>query len=131
MRSTDGSRVRTRSALVLISTLIGLLFTAGGLNVGFILGMVGSIMGLVWKPREKSAPTVPAPTEVSQPPRDSGERRRRAEREAPLNLSAAVTTSAEVRASPTFVLEFLNDFIGLRKSQESDTCWKPNVDWPR
>ena len=60
MRSTDGFRVRTGSALVLIFTLVVLLFTAGGLNVGFILGMVGSIMGLVWKPREKSAPTVPA-----------------------------------------------------------------------
>ena len=72
MRSTDRSRVRTGSVLVLIFTLVGLLFTAGGLIVGFILGIAGSIMGLVWKPHEKAAPTVPAPTvsapsEVSQP----------------------------------------------------------------
>ena len=62
MRSTDRSRVRTGSVLVLIFTLVGLLFTAGGLIVGFILGIAGSIMGLVWKPHEKAAPTVPAPT---------------------------------------------------------------------
>src|SRR2546428_11737954 len=60
MRSTDRSRVRTGSVLVLIFTLVGLLITAGGLIVGFILGMAGSIMGLVWKPHEKPTPTVPA-----------------------------------------------------------------------
>jgi len=67
MRSNDKSRVRTGSVLVLVFTLVGALFTAGGLIVGFFLGVAGSIMGLVWKPHEKPAPAAAGSSEVSQP----------------------------------------------------------------
>ena len=92
MRSTDRSRVRTGSVLVLIFTLVGLLFTAGGLIVGSILGIAGSIMGLVWSLTRRLHRRFLHLPRFPNSPRDSGERRRRAEREAPLNLGAAVPT---------------------------------------
>jgi hypothetical protein len=60
MNSSDVGRVRTGSVLVLIFLLVGALFTFGGAVIGFLLALIGSILGLTWHP---SAPTPqPAPT---------------------------------------------------------------------
>ncbi|HEV2225247.1 MAG TPA: hypothetical protein VGR56_00420 [Nitrososphaerales archaeon] len=61
MNSSNKSKVRTGSVLVLLFTLIGALFTLGGFLIGFILGLIGSIMGLVWKPSEAMPPPPPPP----------------------------------------------------------------------
>jgi len=52
MNSDTKSRVRTGAVLVLVFAIVGALFTAGGLFIGFILALVGSILGLVWKGSE-------------------------------------------------------------------------------
>jgi hypothetical protein len=59
MNSSEKSRVRTGSILVLIFALVGAIFTFGGLVVGFILALIGSILGLTWNP---SAVMPPPPT---------------------------------------------------------------------
>ena len=59
--SPETGRVRTGSVLVLIFTIVGALFTFGGIIVGFILALIGSILGLTWKPSVPVAPP-PAPT---------------------------------------------------------------------
>lgn len=60
MNSSVRSRVRTGSIIVLVFTLVGAPFTAAGLIVGLLLGIVGSILGLTWKPAVE-APTPPPP----------------------------------------------------------------------
>jgi len=52
INSGDPSRVRTGSILVLILSILSL-FTGGGFIIGFILALIGSILGLVWKPSEQ------------------------------------------------------------------------------
>ncbi len=61
MNSSDTSRVRTGSILVLVFLLIGALFTVGGFVIGFVLALVGSILGLTWKPSMPMAPPPPPP----------------------------------------------------------------------
>ena len=60
MNSSERSRVRTGAVLVLVLTIIGAIFTVGGFVIGFILALIGSILGLTWKPSE-SMPPPPAP----------------------------------------------------------------------
>jgi len=48
MNSTDVSKVHIWSIIALIFTIIGLA-NGGGFIIGFILGLVGSILGLVYK----------------------------------------------------------------------------------
>ncbi|MCS7125343.1 MAG: hypothetical protein NZ929_00290 [Aigarchaeota archaeon] len=52
INSGDPSKVRTGSILVLIFSILSLL-TGGGFIIGFILALIGSILGLTWKPSEK------------------------------------------------------------------------------
>src|SRR3989454_942341 len=62
------------------------------------------------------------------PPRDSGERRRRAESEAPLNLGAAVAT-VRGKSFGLFRHGIPKRFYRVeQESGECDPCWKPNVD---
>jgi len=60
MNSSERSRVRTGAILVLILTIVGAFFTIGGFVIGFILALIGSILGLTWKPTV-SMPPPPAP----------------------------------------------------------------------
>lgn len=62
INSGDPSRVRTGSILVLIFSILSL-FTGGGFIIGFILALVGSILGLVWRPSElrRGPPSPPPP----------------------------------------------------------------------
>jgi hypothetical protein len=62
MNSSEKSKVRTGAILVLVLTIIGALFTVGGFVIGFILALIGSILGLTWKP---TAPMPPPPAPSS------------------------------------------------------------------
>ncbi len=48
INSTDANQIRTWSVIGLVFTLIGIV-SGGGFVIGFILGLVGSIMGLTHK----------------------------------------------------------------------------------
>jgi len=50
-------KVKTGGILVLIFSILSI-FTGGGFFIGFILGLVGGILALVWKP--PAQPTQPA-----------------------------------------------------------------------
>jgi len=61
IHSGEKDKVRTGSILVLIFSILSLFVGGrGGFIIGFILGLVGSILGLTWKPAE--APPPPPPT---------------------------------------------------------------------
>lgn len=62
MNSDTKSRVRTGAVLVLIFAIVGALFTAGGLFIGIILALIGSILGLMWKGPEPTQMPSAAPT---------------------------------------------------------------------
>ncbi|MCP8309494.1 MAG: hypothetical protein H3Z53_06535 [archaeon] len=58
INSTDRGKVRNGSIIVLIFSIIGLILGAG-FFIGPILGLVGSILGLTWKPTEAPPPPPP------------------------------------------------------------------------
>lgn len=49
INSAEPSRVKTGSILVLVFSIISFL-SGGGFYIGLILGLVGGILGLVWRP---------------------------------------------------------------------------------
>ncbi|MEM1583633.1 MAG: hypothetical protein QXF28_03445 [Nitrososphaerota archaeon] len=60
VNSSNPSRVRTGSIIVLVFSILSLL-SGGGFIVGFILALIGSILGLVWKPYEEKGRLPPPP----------------------------------------------------------------------
>ncbi len=48
--SGEPSKVRIGSILVLIFSILSLFIVGGGFFIGFILGLIGGILGLTWKP---------------------------------------------------------------------------------
>jgi len=63
------SSVKAGSIMGLIFGLLSLLEIAGGLYIGFILALIGAILGLVWKPPAAPAPApAPPPTPPTPPP---------------------------------------------------------------
>jgi hypothetical protein len=61
MNSSDKSRVRTGAILVLVFSILSWFGAFGGLFIGFILGLIGAILGLTWNPptTEKAPPPAP------------------------------------------------------------------------
>jgi len=60
MYSEKTEMVRTGSILVLVFSLISSIFTLGGFIVGFVLCLIGSILGLTWEPEvAKEPPPLP------------------------------------------------------------------------
>jgi len=60
INSGEKGKVRTGSILVLIFSILSLFVGGtGGFVIGFILCLVGSILGLTWKPAEKPPPPPP------------------------------------------------------------------------
>lgn len=49
INTVNPSRVKTGSIIVLIFSIVSF-FSGGGFFIGMILGIVGGILGLVWKP---------------------------------------------------------------------------------
>ncbi|MBS7621927.1 hypothetical protein KEJ32_07445 [Candidatus Bathyarchaeota archaeon] len=60
INSGEPSKVRTGSIIVLIFSILSL-FIGGGFIIGFILALVGSILGLVWKPSGERGRLPPPP----------------------------------------------------------------------
>jgi hypothetical protein len=62
INSGEKSKVRTGSILVLIFSILSWIGAAGGFVIGFLLGLIGAILGLTWNPStpEQKAPP-PAP----------------------------------------------------------------------
>ncbi|MEM2738969.1 MAG: DUF6114 domain-containing protein, partial [Candidatus Bathyarchaeia archaeon] len=58
--SGEQGKVKTGSIIVLIFSILSLFVGGtGGFVIGFILGLVGSILGLTWKPSEETPPPPP------------------------------------------------------------------------
>ncbi|MEO3993529.1 MAG: DUF4064 domain-containing protein [Desulfurococcaceae archaeon TW002] len=51
--SGEPGKVKTGSILVLIFSILSLFTVGGGFFIGFILGLIGGILGLIWKPPVK------------------------------------------------------------------------------
>jgi len=62
MNAVEKSKVTTGSILVLVFTIIGAVFTLGGFIIGFILALIGSILGLTWKPPVPMSSAPPPPS---------------------------------------------------------------------
>ncbi|MEM3565622.1 MAG: hypothetical protein QXK47_02120 [Candidatus Bathyarchaeia archaeon] len=63
INSGERDKVRTGSIIVLIFSILNLIFGSGGFFIGFILGLIGGILGLIWKPGARAeAPPPPPPT---------------------------------------------------------------------
>jgi hypothetical protein len=60
INSGEKSKVRTGSIMVLIFSILSL-FTASGFYIGFILGLIGGILGLIWKPEARAEAPPPPP----------------------------------------------------------------------
>jgi len=59
MNSEDKSKVRTGAVLVLIFSILSWVGAAGGIFIGFLLGLIGSILGLTWNPSRYESPPPP------------------------------------------------------------------------
>jgi hypothetical protein len=59
MNSEDKGRVRTGAILVLIFSILSWFGAAGGIFIGFLLGLIGSILGLTWNPSRYETPPPP------------------------------------------------------------------------
>jgi len=60
INSGEREKVRTGSILVLIFSILSLFVGGtGGFIIGFILSLIGSILGLTWKPSEEAPPPPP------------------------------------------------------------------------
>lgn len=60
INSGERDKVKTGSIIVLIFSILSLFAGGtGGFVIGFILGLVGSILGLTWKPSEETPPPPP------------------------------------------------------------------------
>jgi len=62
--SGEPSKVRIGSILVLIFSILSLLTVGGGFFIGFILGLIGGILGLTWKPPAKQETLTPGLQQV-------------------------------------------------------------------
>lgn len=60
VNSGEPGKVKTVSILGLVFGILSLFVAGGGFFIGFILCLVGGVLGLTWKPE---APTQPAPTQ--------------------------------------------------------------------
>ncbi len=61
INSGERDKVKTGSIIVLIFSILSLFVGGtGGFVIGFILGLIGSILGLTWKPSEEAPPPPPA-----------------------------------------------------------------------
>jgi hypothetical protein len=58
INSGERNKVKIGSVLVLIFSIISLV-AGGGFIIGFILCLIGSILGLVWKPAAEAPPPPP------------------------------------------------------------------------
>lgn len=63
INSGEKDKVRTGSILVLIFSILAWIGAAGGFVIGFLLGLIGAILGLTW-----NAPATQNPPPKAEPP---------------------------------------------------------------
>jgi len=61
INSGEKGKVRTGSILVLIFSILSWLGGAGGFFIGFLLGLIGAILGLTWNPPTATTTQTPTP----------------------------------------------------------------------
>ena len=61
INSGDRNKVRTGSILVLIFSIISWVGALGGFFIGFLLGLIGAILGLTWHPSTSERAPPPPP----------------------------------------------------------------------
>ncbi len=59
INSADTNKVRIGAILVLVFSILSWVGAYGGLFIGFLLGLIGSILALTWKPSRYYAPPPP------------------------------------------------------------------------
>ena len=59
INSADTNKVRIGAILVLIFSILSWVGAYGGLFIGFLLGLIGSILALTWKPSRYYSPPPP------------------------------------------------------------------------
>jgi hypothetical protein len=60
------TKVRIGAILAIVFSLIGIINTLGGLLIGLVLVIVGSVLALIWKPEEVRTQSAQATTPTSQ-----------------------------------------------------------------
>jgi len=58
------ARHQLYGALVLVFAVLSWFGSIGGLIIGFLLGLIGGILGIVWKPSAPTAPVQPPITRI-------------------------------------------------------------------
>ncbi|MGC9165777.1 MAG: DUF6114 domain-containing protein, partial [Thermoprotei archaeon] len=53
INSGDPSKVKNGGIIVLIFSILSLITSSGGFIIGFILGLIGGILALTWKPAQQ------------------------------------------------------------------------------
>lgn len=53
IRSGEPGKVKTWSIIGIILSIVSLITVGGGFYLSFVLGLIGGILGLTWKPPEK------------------------------------------------------------------------------
>ena len=61
INSGEKDKVRNGAILVLIFSILSWLGGAGGFFIGFLLGLIGAILGLTWNPPTTTTTQIPAP----------------------------------------------------------------------
>jgi hypothetical protein len=61
INSGEQGKVRNGSILVLIFSILSFVGAAGGFFLGFLLGLIGAILGLTWKPSTTGTTATPPP----------------------------------------------------------------------
>ena len=59
INSGDTNKVRIGAILVLVFSILSWFGAYGGIFIGFLLGLIGSILALTWKPSRYYAPPPP------------------------------------------------------------------------
>ncbi len=62
--SGEPSKVKIGSILVLVFSILSLFIVGGGFFIGFILGLIGGILGLIWKPPVRQETPTPGLQQV-------------------------------------------------------------------
>ncbi len=61
INSGEKDKVRNGSILVLIFSIVSWIGAFGGYFIGFLLGLIGAILGLTWKPSTTETTAAPPP----------------------------------------------------------------------
>jgi len=67
INSTEPGKVKTGGIIVLIFSIISLII-GGGFFIGFLLGLIGGILALTWKPPAKPVEVKETPPSPPPPP---------------------------------------------------------------